>query len=289
MGRLRDDRLRGFSFRSSAGHAGAGRRPRGAAAIHGPAGCVGTVGTCHTTACVQNSGRGRGPGNTGGSGSCGNHGRAGFAAFGFPSSSGRAGGIVAIHGPAGNCTGSACHTTAGSIRGPCTGDNAGRDTSAAFGSASPGRRARRLVASDGARPTAPPAPAIAAHPAPTPAPAVVAPVVVVTAPAATPATNTPSSTPAAPEMKPVATHPAKANNSIVPGKEPGFTPISAPPLPISAAKQRRWMRCSAQYKADQISPEQYQNAARHHPGRAVNQIFSRPPDPSSGGFFISRT
>ena len=58
-------------------------------------------------------------------------------------------------------------------------------------------------------------------------------------------------------MKPVATRPAKANNAVVPGKETGFTPIVAPPLPISAAKQQELDALLAQYKADQISPEEY--------------------------------
>ena len=42
------------------------------------------------------------------------------------------------------------------------------------------------------------------------------------------------------------------------GKEPGFTPIVAPPLPISAAKQQELDALLARYKADQITPDEYQ-------------------------------
>jgi hypothetical protein len=81
-----------------------------------------------------------------------------------------------------------------------------------------------------------------------PVPAVVAPVVAAPAPA----------TPAVPEMKPVATKPAKANNATVVGQEPGFPPMIAPPVPISAAKQQQLDALLAQYQANLISPEEYQ-------------------------------
>ena len=39
---------------------------------------------------------------------------------------------------------------------------------------------------------------------------------------------------------------------------PAATPIVAPDLPISEAKQQRLQALLVQYKADQITPEQYQ-------------------------------
>lgn len=90
-------------------------------------------------------------------------------------------------------------------------------------------------------------------PATAPAYAVVAPVAVA------PTTTKPApTTPAAPDAKPVATNPAKASNAIVPGQEPGFPPMVAPALPISAAKQQQLDALLAQYKANLISPEEYQ-------------------------------
>ncbi len=86
-----------------------------------------------------------------------------------------------------------------------------------------------------------------------PAAAPVAPVAV--APATT--TSAPA-TPAAPAANPVATNPAKPGNAIVPGQEPGFPPMTAPALPISAAKQQQLDALLAQYKANLISPEEYQ-------------------------------
>lgn len=91
-------------------------------------------------------------------------------------------------------------------------------------------------------------------PAPTvPAPVVVAPAVVTPVPAI-PATNAPT----APAAKPVASNSDKANKAIVPGREPGFPPMVAPPLPISTTKEQQLEALLAQYKADQISPEEYQ-------------------------------
>jgi hypothetical protein len=63
--------------------------------------------------------------------------------------------------------------------------------------------------------------------------------------------------PAAPTAKPVALSPTKPSSTTVPGKEAGFAPIVAPPLPISAAKQQELDALLVQYKADQISPEEY--------------------------------
>jgi hypothetical protein len=84
---------------------------------------------------------------------------------------------------------------------------------------------------------------------PMPAPAPMTPMPVALAPAPMMAVPKP--------MPPVAPVPPSAGNVNVPGNEPGFTPIVAPPLPISAAKQQQLAALLAQYQADQISPEQY--------------------------------
>ncbi len=96
------------------------------------------------------------------------------------------------------------------------------------------------------------APSPVATPAPTVAPV---PVVVTPAPAAVVAPA--PTTPAASTANPVATSPTKPSNATVPGKEAGFTPIVAPPLPISATKEQQLDALLAQYKADLISPEEY--------------------------------
>ena len=62
--------------------------------------------------------------------------------------------------------------------------------------------------------------------------------------------------PAAPETAP-AIKPPPATNAIYPGKELGLTPITAPPLPISADKQARLKALTDKYIANQISPEEY--------------------------------
>jgi hypothetical protein len=74
-------------------------------------------------------------------------------------------------------------------------------------------------------------------------------------PAPNAVTPTPA-TPMPPEVKPVAAMPA---NASIPqfANEPGYTPIVAPPLPISMTKEQQLETLLAQYKADQISPEQY--------------------------------
>lgn len=59
----------------------------------------------------------------------------------------------------------------------------------------------------------------------------------------------------------MATRPAPApvymgDNNYV-GKNLGLRPIEAPALPISASKQARLGQLLDQYKADQITPEQY--------------------------------
>ena len=52
-----------------------------------------------------------------------------------------------------------------------------------------------------------------------------------------------------------ATKPASQNYA---GKKLGFKPIEAPPLPISAAKQSQLQALLVKYKADQVTPEEYQ-------------------------------
>ena len=62
---------------------------------------------------------------------------------------------------------------------------------------------------------------------------------------------------AAPVQSPViATPPAGAN---YPGKELGLPPITAPPLPISAAKDARLQALLAKYLADQVTAAEYQS------------------------------
>jgi hypothetical protein len=52
--------------------------------------------------------------------------------------------------------------------------------------------------------------------------------------------------------------PANQINTTSPGKEPGFKPIDAPALPISADKEAQLQALLAKYKADQITPVEYQ-------------------------------
>ena len=49
----------------------------------------------------------------------------------------------------------------------------------------------------------------------------------------------------------------KAASAPYPGKELGFPPIQAPPLPYSADKQAQLDALLVKYQADQISPEEY--------------------------------
>ncbi len=51
---------------------------------------------------------------------------------------------------------------------------------------------------------------------------------------------------------------AKAQKAAAKAGDLGLKPIEAPPLPISADKQARLQALLAKYKADQISPEEYQ-------------------------------
>lgn len=52
--------------------------------------------------------------------------------------------------------------------------------------------------------------------------------------------------------------PAKKSGANTTGNGSGFAPIVAPPLPISAAKKQQLDALLVQYKADQISSEEYQ-------------------------------
>jgi hypothetical protein len=71
------------------------------------------------------------------------------------------------------------------------------------------------------------------------------------------ATNAAKPAAAAPVQSPVvATPPASAN---YPGKELGLPPITAPPLPISAAKDAQLHELLAKYMADQVTPAEYQS------------------------------
>jgi hypothetical protein len=77
-----------------------------------------------------------------------------------------------------------------------------------------------------------------------------------------PAPAVPVQTPAAaPETKPiapVAAAPEKPANADYPGMELGLKPIEPPPLPISADKQAQLQALLAIYKADKITPAEYQ-------------------------------
>ncbi len=106
-----------------------------------------------------------------------------------------------------------------------------------------------LLQQMGQPPVQTPAPAATMTPAVAPAPATPATPAVAVAPA--------PAAPATPVAKPVAASPASAGNTNYPGMEPGFTPIVAPPLPISAAKEQQLDALLVQYKADQITPEEY--------------------------------
>ena len=57
--------------------------------------------------------------------------------------------------------------------------------------------------------------------------------------------------------KPAAATPPPASANY-PGKQLGLPPITAPPLPISAAKEAQLQALLAKYVADQVSPDEYQ-------------------------------
>jgi hypothetical protein len=60
------------------------------------------------------------------------------------------------------------------------------------------------------------------------------------------------------EAKAKAQQVAKAQKAAAKTGDLGLTPIEAPPLPISAAKQEQLQAILEKYKADQISPAEYQ-------------------------------
>ena len=64
--------------------------------------------------------------------------------------------------------------------------------------------------------------------------------------------------PATPQAKPGVKSPTNQVDATFPGKGLGLKPIEAPPLPISAAKEAQLQTLLAKYKANQITPGEYQ-------------------------------
>ncbi len=60
-----------------------------------------------------------------------------------------------------------------------------------------------------------------------------------------------------PAVAPVVAQPVKPADVDNSAKEVDFRPIEAPSLPISMSKEAQLQALLAQYKADQITPEQY--------------------------------
>ena len=52
--------------------------------------------------------------------------------------------------------------------------------------------------------------------------------------------------------------PTNEINAFSPGKELGLKPIVAPPLPITAAQEAQLQSLLAKYKANEITPAEYQ-------------------------------
>jgi hypothetical protein len=80
-------------------------------------------------------------------------------------------------------------------------------------------------------------------------------------PAITPAVGTvpvSPAAPAAPTVKPGALSATNQMNAVFTGKELGLKPMVSPLLPISAAKEAQLQALLAKYKADQLTPEEYQ-------------------------------
>lgn len=70
---------------------------------------------------------------------------------------------------------------------------------------------------------------------------------------------TPSTAVAAPTTAATApAAPVKTSNATMVGQEPGFSPIVAPPPPVSTAQEQQLDALLSIYKANQISPEEYQ-------------------------------
>ena len=63
---------------------------------------------------------------------------------------------------------------------------------------------------------------------------------------------------AQPKEKPVKVKPSEPAKASSPTQNPAFQPIQAPPLPISTSKEAQLQALDAKYKADQITPAEYQ-------------------------------
>ncbi len=63
--------------------------------------------------------------------------------------------------------------------------------------------------------------------------------------------------------------------------------LSGPPSPLSATKQQKLDALLQQYRMDQLTPQQYHEAAREGflPSRKLN-FSTHPPDESPAGFFL---
>jgi hypothetical protein len=112
-----------------------------------------------------------------------------------------------------------------------------------------------------AEPPAPPVEAAPVAPEVQPAaPAPVEPEVVMPVAPPAPVVTTPMPEPPTESVRqnymPVQRLPSRAMN--YPGKKFGFKPIEPPPSPVSAEKEAALQALLDQYKADQITPEQYQ-------------------------------
>jgi hypothetical protein len=72
--------------------------------------------------------------------------------------------------------------------------------------------------------------------------------------------QTPSTAPETSLLEPEAPEiePAKPADADYPGKTLGLKPIEAPPLPVSAEKQAQLQALLVKYKADEVTPDQYQ-------------------------------
>jgi len=68
----------------------------------------------------------------------------------------------------------------------------------------------------------------------------------------------PAASPAPPAISPEMMSPPDRDNANFSGKELGLKPIEAPPLPISASKEAQLQALLERYKADQITPGEYQ-------------------------------
>ena len=106
--------------------------------------------------------------------------------------------------------------------------------------------------------TPPPAETMPAAPIPEvkPAPVMIEPGPPIITPAPVVVPQSPAM-PAVSRVKPGVTSATNQINAIFPGKELGLKPIEAPLVPISATQQAQLQALLTQYKANQISPEEY--------------------------------